>query len=209
MRKNDIISIDWSPVIKAQEQCSQKIIQKTAKAILKKTNLADNPPKKKFSFKSANDLKELYTLAAYLFVFEEYELCYAISCICDHVVFNGNYDIWNLVEKLRIMKICILKTNGDKERAQSIVDSLREHEAPMENYIRNWEFLYNRAITEFSQMYSEAKDGKRTPSVVRFLIMGTAMACVQYIQMEYIPEKHELMKDWSEKIFEFLRAEEK
>lgn len=63
MAKTDMILIDWSPVIKAQEQCSRKIIQKTAKAILKKTDLADKPPKRKFSIKSANDTNDLYTLA--------------------------------------------------------------------------------------------------------------------------------------------------
>lgn len=61
MTQNNVISIDWSPVIKAQELCSRKIIQKTAKTILKKTDLADIPPKKTFSFKSTKDTNDLYT----------------------------------------------------------------------------------------------------------------------------------------------------
>lgn len=50
MAQNDVISVDWLPVVRAQEQCSRKVIQKTAKAILKKTDLAGKPPKKNFSF---------------------------------------------------------------------------------------------------------------------------------------------------------------
>lgn len=85
MAQNDVISVDWSPVVRAQEQCSRKIIQKTAKAILKKTDLAGKPLKKNFSFKSTKDTNDLYTLAAYLFAFEKYDLCYEVCSIYNHV----------------------------------------------------------------------------------------------------------------------------
>lgn len=38
MSKSDMISVDWTPVVNAQENCPRKIVQKTAKAILKKTD---------------------------------------------------------------------------------------------------------------------------------------------------------------------------
>ena len=168
--------------------------------------MTDTPPKRKFSFKSKNDLLDVYKLAAYLFVFGEFELCFDVCSICDHVVFNGNYDLWNLIEYLRVMKIYIFRMNGNETAAQQIIDILREHEAPIENYDRYWKFLRNRAIEEFT--YEEYHHGIVEKSTIRYLAMGTCMSCIHYMQMGYLPEKHSEMQEWSEKIIEFLRKEE-
>lgn len=203
MAQNNVISIDWSPVIKAQEQCSRKIIQKTAKAILKKTDLADKPPKHKFSIKSANDTNDLYTLAAYLFVFEEYDLCYDVCSIYDNVDFGGDYTLWSYVKSLLCMQIEILNMKGEKEKTNAIFQKLKSHELPEENRVRVWNTTNQRAL-DFGASYQETRS-----SGIRYAIMGTAMMCMEFIIMGYLPEKHEMMKEWMDKIFEFLREEEK
>lgn len=200
-------NIDWTPVIRAQKHCSRKVIQRTSAAILKKAGMTDNPPKRKFSFNSKNDLLDVYKLAAYLFVFGKYELCFDVCSICDHVVFNGNYDVWNLIECLRVMKIYIFRMKGNETAAQQLIDVLREHEAPTENYERYWKWLRNRAINEFT--YEEYHHGIVGKSSIRYLAMGTCMSCIQYIQMGYLPDKHDEMQEWSDKIIAFLRREEK
>lgn len=48
VRIKDIVSIDWTTVVKAQEHRSRKIVQKTAKKILKKIDVDENVPKKYF-----------------------------------------------------------------------------------------------------------------------------------------------------------------
>lgn len=59
------MDVDFSPVVRAMEQCPKKVIQRYAKAVLKKTDLAEKPPRRKFSFKAVNDAKDLYKLAGY------------------------------------------------------------------------------------------------------------------------------------------------
>lgn len=208
MAKNEIISIDWTPVIKAQEQCTRKIVQRTAKGILKKAGLDEKAPKRRFSFKSVNDTKELYQLAAYLFAFEEYDLCFDVCRIYDQVEFAGDYTLWSFIEKIRNMQIAILNRKGESAKAQEILAVLKQQELPLENQKVSWKTICEKA-GEYERQYEEAREGKRTPSVVRYLILGTAMICLQYIQMGYLPEEHETMKEWMEKIFVFLRAEEK
>ena len=208
MAQKDIISIDWTPVIKAQEQCPRKIVQKTAKAILKKTDLADKPPKRKFSLKALNDTKDLCILAAYLFVFEQYDLCYQVCSIYNNVDFNGDYTLWHEIKKLRHLQIVIMSMNGENEKKQDIYNSLENQRLPIENQVNVWAMTYQNAL-DLERHYQEAKDGLRTPSVVRRSMLSTAMVCMEFVIMGYLPEKHEMMKEWIKKIFEFLRAEEK
>lgn len=202
------MDVDFSPVARAMEQCPKKVIQRYAKAVLKKTDLAEKPPKRKFSFKAVNDAKDLYTLAGYLFAFEEYALCYDVCAIYDHVQFSGDYTLWAFVQPLRQMQIDILIRNGEVEKANAMLAVLKQQALPLENQLRDWAFKYNRAM-ELEQFYQEAKEGLRTPSAVRYLIMNMGISCLEYIQMGYLPEKHEMMNDWMERIFAFLRAEEK
>lgn len=195
--------IDWTPILKAQEQCPRKIVQKTAKAILKKTDLAGESPKKKLSFKSTKDTNDLYTLAAYLFVFRKYDLCYEICSIYDHVEFSGDYTLWSYIRSLRCMQISILAMNGEQDKIDVILQSLKAHELPEENRTRVWHTTNKRAL-DFAESYQETKS-----SGIRYAIMGTAMIYLEFVTMGYLPEKHEQMKEWIEKIFAFLREEEK
>lgn len=203
MTKNDVFSVDWTPVGKAQELCPRKIIQKTAKNILKKTDLADIPPKKKFSFKSSKDTNDLYTLAAYLFVFEQYDLCYEICSIYNHVGFSGDYTLWSYIRSLRCMQIAILSMNKEQDKIDVILQELKAHELPEENRVRVWHTTNKRAL-DFEESYQQTKS-----SGIRYAIMGTAMIYMEFVIMGYLPEHHDQMKEWIEKIFEFLRAEEK
>ena len=200
--------IDWTPILKAQERCPRKIVQKTAKAILKKTDLADKPPKRKFSFKSVNDTRDLYILAAYLCVFEQYDLCYEVCSIYDNVDFNGDFTLWANIKKLRCLQIAILDINGENEKKQDIYKSLESQRLPTENQVNVWNMTWQNAL-DLERHYQEAKDGLRTPSVVRRSMLGVAMVCIEFILMDYLPDKHKMMKDWAERIFEFLREEEK
>lgn len=202
------MDIDFSPVVRAMDQCPKKVIQRYAKAVLKKTDFAKKPPRRKFSFKSVNDAKDLYKLAGYLYAFEEYSLCYDVCAIYDHVIFNGDYTLWAFIEPLRHMQISILIREGKIDKAEAMLSVLKQQELPLENQMNDWAFKYKNAM-DFEHHYQEAKEGMRIPSVVRYLIMNMGISCLAYIQMGYLPEKHEMMKDWMERIFAFLRSEEK
>lgn len=204
MAKNDTLSIDWTPVQNAQEKCPLKVIQKVAGAILKKTDLLGTPPKKYFSFKSTKDVGDLYLLAAYLFAFKQYDLCYDICCICDHVEFNGNYDLWSYIRSLHCMQISILRMSGDENsKASVLLEKLKAHELPADNRIRVFNTTKARAF-DFMESYHEQKR-----SSLRYALLGVSMTLMQFLVMGYLPEDHELMKSLIEKIFDLLRKEEK
>lgn len=203
MVKNEMVTVDWTPVVRAQEQCAREIVQRTANAILKKTYLADNPPKKSFSFGSAKDIDVLYTLAAYLFVFEQHDLCCDVCGLCDHVEFTGDFTLWSYIRSLRCMQIAVLRMKGEPEKADVIFQKLKEHEIPEENRIRVWKTTKQRALGH-GEAYREKKS-----SSTRYAIMGTSMICLEFLIMGYLLEEHEIMKEWMDKIFVFLRAEEK
>lgn len=203
MAKSNIVSVDWTPVAKAQKSCPHKVIQKTAKSILIKTDLADVPPKKNFSFGSSKDTNDLYTLAAYLFVFRQYDLCYEICSIYDHVEFGGDYTLWSYIRSLRCMQIAILTMNGEQDKIDVILQELKAHELPEENRARVWHTT-NKKVLDFEEAYQETKN-----SGIRYALMGSAMIYMEFIIMGYFPEKHEQMKAWIKNIFDFLRTEEK
>ena len=106
------------------------------------------------------------------------------------------------------MQIGILIREGKIDKAEAMLSVLKQQELPLENQMNDWAFKYKNAM-DFERHYQEAKEGMRTPSVVRYLIMNMGISCLEYIQMGYLPEKHEMMKEWMERIFAFLCAEEK
>lgn len=147
-------------------------------------------------------------MAAYLFIFEQYDLCYKVCSIYDNVKFNGDYTLWHEIKKLRYLQIAILSMNGENKKMQYIHNSLEDQRLPEQNQINVWNMTYQNAL-DLDRHYQEAKDGLRTPSVVRRSMLSTAMVCMEFVIMGYLPEHHDQMKEWIEKIFEFLRAEEK
>lgn len=58
--------------------------------------MAETASRSKISLKSMKNVREIYELAAYLFVFENYDLCYDVCCILDGVSFTGDYTLIRL-----------------------------------------------------------------------------------------------------------------
>ena len=199
--------LDFSAVDQVIKCCSKKSINSIAKKILKKAGLVEPISKRKFSLQSKKDVEEVYLLAAYLYIFEEYDLCYSVCNILKNVCCTGDYDIWYFVRRCRTMQSAILRINGDNETAKLIIDTLLLHETP-ELYMNAWKVTYENA-QDLERHYREARLGMRTPSIVRRQMLKVALTCNFYIQINALPEQHELMKDWLLKISEFLRKEER
>lgn len=198
--------LDFSTVVQVMNCCSRKSVISLAKKILKKAGLIEPNAKRKFSLQSKKDVEEVYQLAAYLFIFEEYTFCYSVCDIFRNVCFTGNYDVWHFIRQCRTMQSAILRMTGDNENADLIIDALLPHESS-DLYINAWKNTYENA-QDLERHYQEAKLGMRTPSVVRRRIVTVAMTCNFYIQIDGLPEYHKLMKEWLDRISEFLRKEE-
>lgn len=200
------IAIDFSSVEQAQNEVSQKVIQKLTKSILKKARMAETTSRSKFSLKSMKNVREIYELAAYLFVFENYDLCYDVCCILDGVSFTGDYGVWDFVAKCRTMKSAIDRMHRREGKAQQSIESILPYEAS-ELYEGAWESK-KKIANDLAKQYLEAKEGKRTASVVRYSALGICLSCNHYIQLNALAQYHSVMKEWQERLSEFLRAEE-
>lgn len=199
--------IDFSPIILAKSTNQRKVIQRLTKSILKKAGLTDSKPRRKFSMKSMRDTGELYKLAAYLFIFGDYDLCYSVCSMFDTVCFNGDYGVWASVSFCRTMQVAIDRKNGNEAKAKQVLDTILPYEEK-ELYHNAWNSTYKMAL-RLKTEYDEAKAGLRTPSTVRISILYVAMACNHYIQVGGLPEHHDLMRKWHNEIAQFLRSEEK
>lgn len=197
------MDVDFSPVARAMERCPKKVIQRTGKTILKKAGFSEDEPKKNFSFKAMKDVGLIYKLSAYLFVFEEYQLCYDICSLLDEVQFTGNYGLWDYVSYCRTMKCAICKMNGDEESAVGILSTVVPHEAP-ELYRNVWKSM-TRSGLRLQEEYNEGVE----KSVIRYQALGIAIGINHYIQLDALVEYRAIMDEWYCKIIEYIRAEEK
>lgn len=198
---------DFSVVLRVSQQNNRKVVQRIAKKIQKKAGLADTLPRQRFSFNSTKDICEVYELAAYLFIFGDFDLCYAVCSILDFVEFNGDYTLWSYIKSCRFMKCAIEKTRGNEDEAQKILETILPYESP-ELYERAWKTTCFRA-QNLKEDYQEALDGSGSPQNVRMRIMGIAMICNDYLQLHAFPNEEKKMQEWIYRIAEFMRSEEK
>lgn len=203
----DTTTLDFSSVERAQKEVNRKVVQRLTKRILKKAGLTEGATPLKFSLNSMRNVRDIYELAAYLFVFGEYDLCYDVCSILDIVSFKGDYFVWDFVAKCRTMKSAIDRMHNREDKAQQNIESILPYEAPhlYENAWKSKQEIAHRLAME----YQEAKEGKRTASVVRYSALGICLSCIHYIQLGALPQYHSTMKEWHERLVEFLRAEEK
>ncbi len=200
-------SIDFTPVVLAKNKNSRKVVQRLTDSILKKVGLTGSKPRHIFSLKSMKDVGEIYELAAYLFVFGDYDLCYSVCSMFDEMCFCGDYGTWDSVSRCRTMQVAINRMNGNEAKATQVLNTILPYEAA-DLYNNAWNYTYKTGL-ELRTLYDEAKAGLRTPRIVRKRMLGVAMACNHYIQLGVLLEHHDLMKKWHNEIVQFLRLEEK
>lgn len=198
---------DFSVLLRIQKADCRKVVQKITKSIQKKAGLAETLPRHMFSFSSSKDICEVYELAAYLFVFEDFDLCYDVCCILDPVSFQGDYTLWSYVKACRFMKCAIDKMRGNEHEARKILEEVLPHENP-ELYGRAWKTTCARA-QKLEEEYRKAVKGSGSPHYVRLRILGVAMTCNNYLQLRAFPAEESKMQEWINRIAAFMRAEEK
>lgn len=85
---------------------------------------------KKCSFTAWNDLRNLGDLAAWLYVYGEYEDALKVCDIVKDVSFTGNYTLWEEVDMLLCIKARILREAGEQQQAEELVRFINRYRTP-------------------------------------------------------------------------------
>jgi len=84
---------------------------------------------KKFNPKSASDLGRFTELVTLLYIREAYEDAIQVCDLLNDISFHGNYTTWDNVENSRLVKVRILRRNGDEDGVIEVLNTI----IPFEN----------------------------------------------------------------------------
>lgn len=85
---------------------------------------------KKCSFKSENDLRNISSLATWLYIYGYYEEMIEVCDLVKDMEFAGDYDIWFIPEMTMCLKARVFRERGMLKEAQALIDKINEHRDP-------------------------------------------------------------------------------
>ena len=129
------------------EELIVKICQTVEK---KKVKSFCNKILKKCSFKSESDLRNISSLATWLYIYGYYDEMISVCDLVQDMEFTGNYNLWFISDMTMCLKARVLRERGSFQESQDLVCKINQHRHPelYGNLVNSYEHNYDTNIAE-------------------------------------------------------------
>ena len=109
----------------------------------KKVKSLCNKILKKCSFKSENDLRNISSLATWLYIYGFYDEMIEVCDLVKDVEFSGNYNLWFIPDMTMCLKSRVLRERGMHKESHILMDKVNKYRHPelyknlVDSYERN------------------------------------------------------------------------
>ena len=128
-----------------------ELIEKISNTVeKKKVKCLCNKILKKCSFKSENDLKNISSLATWLYIYGYYDEMIEVCDLVKDMEFTGNYNLWFVPDVTMCLKSRVLRERGVLDESQALIDKVNEYRHP-ELYVKlvkGYEVNYDISIAQ-------------------------------------------------------------
>lgn len=116
----------------------------------KKVKSLCNKNIKKCSFKSENDLRNISSLATWLYIYGYYDEMIEVCDLVKDMEFTGNYNLWFVPDMTMCLKSRVLRERGLLGESQALIDKINEYRHPelYANLVKSYEVNYDVSIAE-------------------------------------------------------------
>lgn len=109
----------------------EELIKKIQNSIeKKKVQSLCNKILKKCSFKSENDLRNISSLATWLYIYGYYDEMIEICDLVKDMNFTGNYNLWFIPDMTMCLKSRVYREQGKVEKSKELIEKINEHRHP-------------------------------------------------------------------------------
>lgn len=109
----------------------EELIEKISDTVeKKKVKSFCNKIIKKCSFKSENDLRNISSLATWLYIYSYYDEMIEVCNLVKDMEFTGNYNIWFIPDMTMCLKSRVLRERGLIKESQVLIDKVNEYRHP-------------------------------------------------------------------------------
>lgn len=105
---------------------------------------------KKCSFKSENDLKNISSLATWLYIYGYYDEMVEVCDLVKGMEFTGNYNLWFVPDMTMCLKSRVLRERGLFGESQTLIDKVNDYRHPelYVNLVKGYEVNYDISIAQ-------------------------------------------------------------
>jgi hypothetical protein len=96
----------------------------------KKVKSLCNKILKKCSFKSENDLRNISSLATWLYIYGFYNEMIEVCDLVKDVEFSGNYNLWFVPDMTMCLKARVFRERGMNKEAQILIEKVNQFRHP-------------------------------------------------------------------------------
>ena len=96
----------------------------------KKVKSLCNKILKKCSFKSENDLRNISSLATWLYIYGFYDELIEVCDLVKDVEFSGNYNLWFIPDMTMCLKSRVLRERGMHKESHILMDKVNKYRHP-------------------------------------------------------------------------------
>lgn len=109
----------------------KELIERISKSVgKKKVQSFCNKILKKCSFKSENDLRNISSLATWLYIYGYYDEMIEVCDLVEDMEFTGNYNLWFIPDMTMCLKSRVLRERGLINESQKLIDKVNKYRHP-------------------------------------------------------------------------------
>lgn len=178
----------------------EELIEKISNTVdKKKVKSFCNKILKKCSFKSENDLRNISSLATWLYIYGYYDEMMEVCDLVKDMDFTGNYNLWFIPDMTMCLKSRVLRERGLLNESQVLIDKINEHRHPelYVNLVKGYEVNYDISIAE------ELKN--RPKSLAETCRFGKLQFAIRYREAGKFPIPDEKFENDIQELVSILR----